>query len=189
MNNSKVWLVIGAGDGLGAVAVKYLVAKKQIVVALIIHDDATDLLYDHKPENLHTIVMEAFSINAIEETLKEITAKYGWIDFIINNANYQFFNRLNDKEYVQIKDEIPANISATIGMIKTLLPYLNREPMGRIINVPPQFCLAMLPDGSDAELLSLFMELFLRNLYSELSNLDCKISFLNPDERLQEYFD
>jgi len=92
-------------------------------------------------------------------------------------------------EYVQIKDEIPANISATIGMIKTLLPYLNREPMGRIINVPPQFCLAMLPDGSDAELLSLFMELFLRNLYSELSNLDCKISFLNPDERLQEYFD
>jgi len=42
MNNSKVWLVIGAGDGLGAVAVKYLVAKKQIVVALIIHGICPD---------------------------------------------------------------------------------------------------------------------------------------------------
>src|ERR1700686_305361 len=117
MNNSKVWLVMGAGDGLGAVAVKYLVAKKQIVVALIINDGAIHPLYDHEPENLHTITMDAFSIKAIKETLEDITARYGWIDFIINNANYQLFNRLKFEECTQIKVEIPANISATIGMI------------------------------------------------------------------------
>ena len=189
MNNSKVWLVMGAGDGLGAVAVKYLVAKKQIVVALIINDGTFHPFYEHEAENLHTITVEAFDIIAVKKILENITAKYGWIDFIINNSNYQLFNRLKDKEYSQIKEEIPANISATIGMIKTLLPYLNQEPMGHIINIPPQLCLATLPGRSDAELLSLSMDLFLKNLHNELQNLDCKLSFLNPGERLQEYFD
>jgi short-subunit dehydrogenase len=189
MSNSRVWLVIGAGEGLGATAVKYLVAKKQIVVALIINDGTFHPLYEHEPENLHTIHIEAFNIIAIKEILENITAKYGWINFIINNSNDQLFNRLKDKEYTQIKEEIPANISATIGMIKTLLPYLNQEPMGHIINIPPQFSLATLPDGSDAELLSLSMDLFLKNLHNELLNLDCRLSFLNPGERLQEYFD
>ena len=189
MDKSKVWLVIGAGDGLGATAIKYLVAKKQIVVALIINDGTFHPFYEHEAENLHTITVEAFDIIAVKKILENITAKYGWIDFIINNSNYQLFNRLKDKEYSQIKEEIPANISATIGMIKTLLPYLNQEPMGHIINIPPQLCLATLPGRSDAELLSLSMDLFLKNLHNELQNLDCKLSFLNPGERLQEYFD
>ena len=189
MNNSKVWLVIGAKEGLGAAATKYLVAKKQIVVALIINDCALQQFYDHEPENLHTINIEDFNIIAIEETLKNITAEYGWIDFIINNSNYQFFNRLKYKEYTQIKKEISVNISATIGMIKTLLPYLNKEPMGHIINIPPQLCLATLPGRSNAELLSLSMDLFLKNLHNELLNLDCRLRFLKPGERLPEDFD
>ena len=189
MNNSKVWLVIGAGDGLGAMAVKYLVANKQIVVALIIHDDAIRSSYDHSSENLYTITMEAFSIKAIDESLEEITARYGWIDVIINNANYQLFTRLKYKECTEMNEEIPVNISATIGMIKTLLPYLNREPTGHVINIPPQFCLAELPDGFDTECLILSMDMFLRNLHSELLNLDCRLSFLNPGEKPQEYFD
>ena len=166
MDNSKVWLVTGAGDGLGAAATKYLVAKKQIVVALIINDSVLHQFYDHEPENLYTINIESFNIIAIEETLENITAKYGWISFIINNSNYQFFNRLKYKKYSQIKEEISANISATIEMIKTLFPYLNKEPMGHIINIPPQLCLATLPGASNAELLTLSMDLFLKNLHS-----------------------
>ena len=188
MNNSKVWLVIGAKDGLGAAAIKYLVAKKQIVVALIINDNVLNQFYDHEPENLHTINIEAFNIITIEETLDKITAKYGWIDFIINNSNYQFFNRLKYREYIQIKEEISVNISATMGMIKTLLPYLNKEPMGHIINIPPQLCLATLPGRSNAELLSLYLDLFLKNMHAELLNLDCRLSFLKPGERLPEHF-
>jgi NADP-dependent 3-hydroxy acid dehydrogenase YdfG len=189
MNNSKVWLVIGAGEGLGAAATKYLVAKKQIVVALIISDCALDQFYDREPENLHTIIIEAFNIITIEETLENITAKYGWIDFIINNSNYQFFNRLKYEKYTQIKEEISANISTTIGMIKTLLPYLNKEPVGHIINIPPQLCFTTLPRWSNAGLLSLSMDLFLKNLHNELLNLDCRLSFLKPGERLPEDFD
>ena len=189
MNNSKVWLVIGASDGLGAAAIKYLVAKKQIVVALVINDSALEQFYDHEPENLHTINIEVFNIITIEETLENITAKYGWINYIINNSNYQFFNRLKHKKFSQIKEEISANISATIGMIKSLLPFLNKEPIGHIINIPPQLCLATLPGRSNAELLTLSIDLFLKNLHDELLSLDCKLSFLKPGERLPEHFD
>src|SRR6266850_2028322 len=115
MDNSRVWLVIGAKDGLGAAATKYLVEKKQIVVALIINDSALHQFYEHEPENLHIINVEVFNIITIKETLENITAKYGWIDFIINNSNYQFFNKLKYKKYAQIKEEVSANISATMG--------------------------------------------------------------------------
>jgi short-subunit dehydrogenase len=189
MDNSRVWLVIGASGGLGAAATKYLVSKKQIVIALIIDDSALGQFYDHEPENLHAINVEVFNIITIKETLENITAKYGWIDFIINNSNYQFFIRLKYKEHSQIKEDIFLSISATIEMIKTLFPYLNKEPMGRIINIPPELCLATLPDGSNAELLTLSMDLFLKNLHDELLNLDCKLSFLKPGERLPEDLD
>lgn len=69
MKESKVWLILGAGAGLGPAAVKYLRANRQVVIPV----DTTAGL-------------------PAREALVKAASRCGRIDFIINNANYHLFN-------------------------------------------------------------------------------------------------
>jgi hypothetical protein len=68
MENPKVWLVLGAEEGLGRSAVRYLVASKQMV--LTIDPQITPL-----------------------EMAIDMAARCGAVDFIINNSNYGLFSQ------------------------------------------------------------------------------------------------
>ena len=69
MKEAKTWLILGATEGLGPAAAKYLSAKGQLVIPI---DLLKETLY---PEKISAVARE-----------------YGPLDFIINNANYSLFH-------------------------------------------------------------------------------------------------
>ena len=187
MNNPKVWAVLGAMDGLGNAAIKYLVANKQIVIAFIKHDIPANLPFDQATKNFYRIPVESFLGINLKNALKDVITTYGAIDFIINNSNYGLFDGPVRKTSGEIQSSIHTDISVTIKLIKAIIPYLRKEPRGSLINIPPQLCLATVPDKTDAELLTFAMESFLKTLEAELQLLDCGLSFLRPGERLANF--
>ena len=72
MKEPKVWLILGATEGLGPAAVKYLLANRQLVIPV---DTSVD--------------------TPIAEVLAGFAVGYGQIDFIINNSNYYLFNEID----------------------------------------------------------------------------------------------
>jgi hypothetical protein len=189
MNDSKVWLVLGAEDGLGAAAIKYLIAKKQTAIALIVNEAPCIRLLKEDSENLHVINIRHFSRMELNIIVTNLLTQHGSINTIINNLNYRLFNQLPSGHTAYLQSEIENCISNTIEIIKVFLPLACTEPLVHLINVPPQLCLATLPDTSDAETLSQRMDLFLERMQTALSKLHCRLDFLQPGARLSELSD
>ncbi|GLU55229.1 hypothetical protein Dfri01_46900 [Dyadobacter frigoris] len=187
MNNPKVWAVLGAMDGLGSAAIKYLVTSRQIVIAFVNKDFPGNTLFDKEPENLYIIPLEAVSEKKIKNALTALISKYGAIDFIINNSNYKLFNDSIAMTSEEIESVISTDVSITITLLKAIIPYLRKEPKGSLINIPPQLCLAIVADKTAAERLACAMEYFLKTLQVELMDLDCNLSFLQPGERFANF--
>ena len=180
MKTSKVWLIVGAKHGLGPAAIKYLLSKKQVVVALLINENTPHLFFENTPSNLHVINIDTTDTVELDIVLKN---GIGQIDYIINNSNYQLFHNAEYKTFTEIRDEAIKSIADTITLIRSLLPYLRKKTKGRLINIPPQLCLATLPGNADAVVLSSSMEFFLNELHQELKALNYPLTFLEPGER------
>jgi NAD(P)-dependent dehydrogenase (short-subunit alcohol dehydrogenase family) len=188
MANPKVWVVMGATEGLGLAAIKYLVLKKQRVIALIVNDPGASHIYETMPENLQVVYVDTSNLQVLRKDLKKVIRQYGLIDFIINNSNYKLFDRSGeDSEHLQSQNSITVNISETIALLKELLPYFRKHSIGSVINIPPQLCLATVNDKAEANRLTVTMEIFLKNLHKELKSLDCPLNFLEPGERLKDF--
>jgi hypothetical protein len=143
MKNARVWVVLGATEGLGPAAVKYLQAAQQIVLPV----DKLDLPY------------------------LDMTGRY--VDFIINNSNYNLFSIA--------EPDITGNIERTKLLLNAFISYLKRD--GIINNIPPQLCLSTLADQSKGPGMLRTMDEFLKALQQELEALHCNLRFLEPGER------
>ena len=98
------------------------------------------------------------------------------LDFMINNSNYHLFSKGTP--------DIDTNVSTTMALLHTALPYL--KPDGTIINIPPQLCLATVEDPVQKQQLQWEMDSFLSGLRRELQGLNRKLYFIEPGERLFE---
>lgn len=178
METGKVWVITGAGEGLGPAAVKYLLARKQRVIALVQYPGQQQLFAGGDAALLINITGIG---NTFPAALKNAVAGFGAVDFLINNANYHLFREPLPNSAGMLQ-RIDNGIQSTLAQVKLLLPYLQQSPDGSIINLPPQLCLAMVNDAAAAALLSQSMNLFLHRLRSELQTFNCKLSFLLPGE-------
>ncbi|XZF14114.1 hypothetical protein ACTHGU_20240 [Chitinophagaceae bacterium MMS25-I14] len=155
MNNPKVWLILGATEGLGPAAISYLLANNQLVIPV----DTSERL-------------------PFSEEMAGFAAHYGPLDFVINNSNYNLFH--------DCTPDITGCVAMTVDVLRVLAYFLQREPRGSIINMPPQLCLATISDPVHGRLLSEQMDTFLSALRLKLETLDCGLHFLEPGERLPQ---
>lgn len=185
MKRSKVWVVLGAAEGLGYAAVKYLIANKQTVIAVT--DTASPIFSDGGPNNLYLIHPNLSDQAQMTVLFKAAGFNYESIDYIINNGNYRLFLDLPLKTNQEIEKTIHTSVAQTIDLIAGLLPFLHKNPTGYVINIPPQLCLASIPDPVVADHLATGMDSFLKLLHRELQTLDCGLKFLEPGERLLDF--
>ena len=108
MKSEKNWLIAGASFGLGLAAVKYLLSRKQIVIALVRDAKSfkTELIANPL---LEVIILDPASEAEVTWMCEKIGAKYGLIDKLINNGG------------------------ATQVMIRRLLPLMQTD--GHIIDL------------------------------------------------------
>lgn len=110
MKSEKNWLVTGASFGLGLAAVKYLLSRNQIVIALVTDDKSfnAELIANHL---LEVIILDQVSEVEVIRICEKIGTKYGLMDKLINNAG------------------------ATQFLIRRLLPLMQKD--GHIIDLSP----------------------------------------------------
>jgi len=173
---------MGAGEGLGLAAVKFLAAREQHVIALA-HDRAHyRKLLEEETAFLHILNTHRLTTEEIQKMLRKSFAELGPLHHIINNANYNLFHDPPSSPG-GLQHKMDQSIANTMALINALLPYLKRSPESTIINLPPQFCLAMIDDKAAADLLSSSLNLFLHRLRRELEALGRTVSFLLPGEQ------
>src|SRR6516165_1394640 len=136
MNNSKVWYVTGASQGLGLTLVKKLLASGYRVAATSRHvhtlSDAVDI---NDAERFLPLSVDLNNLDIINESIQQTLKTFGRLDVVVNNAGYGMTGTVEETTGVDIRNIFDVNVLATINVVKNVLPLMRSQKSGYIINI------------------------------------------------------
>lgn len=180
----KTILVTGAGSGIGKEIVIALLGKGAKVAAVDMHDEALGELKKNvgeKASRISTHVANISDKKAVEALPKEVIAKLGSIDGIMNVAGIiQPFVRVNDLDYDAIERVMNVNFFGTLYMVKAFLPELLKRPEAYIVNVSSMGGFLPVPGQSVYGASKAAVKLLTEGLYAELKDTNVHVSVVFP---------
>lgn len=197
---NKTILVTGAGSGIGKEIVLGLLAKGAKVAAVDMRAETLDELKksvthstgstssrqassgsSSQADRLSTHVANISDRAAVEALPKEVIAKQGQIDGIMNVAGIiQPFVRINDLDYDAVERVMNVNFYGTLYMVKTFLPELLKRPEAHIVNVSSMGGFLPVPGQSVYGASKAAVKLLTEGLYAELADTNVRVSVVFP---------
>ena len=132
---SRTWLITGISSGFGYEITKQLLEKGDIVVGTVRKTDKIKSLMEEYPKNLDVKILDVTDVPALQKTVKDAFAEHGKIDVVISNAGYGLFGAAEELSDDQINHIIATNLTGSIQLIKTSLPFMRKQGGGRIIQI------------------------------------------------------
>ena len=137
----KVAIVTGGNRGIGFGICRQL-AQQGIRVVLTSRDAAKGETAVKKlrdaglPVTFHEL--DVTSARAIEALAAFVTAEFGRVDILINNAGVMIDphgSRFLDSKLETYRDTLETNVLAPLALTQALLPLMKKQNYGRIVNI------------------------------------------------------
>lgn len=134
MSEPKVWLITGAGRGLGVDIAKAVVAAghplvatgrdaAKVTAAIGDHDSMLAIRLDvTRPEDAQTVVEAA-------------VAKFGRIDVVVNNAGNFFAGFFEELTPEQVRNQIETLLFGPMNVTRAVLPVMRKQRSGLVLTI------------------------------------------------------
>ncbi len=181
---NKVFVVTGAGGGIGAELVLELLSRGAHVAAVDMRQDSLIELAkraDNNVDRLTTHVVDITDKAAVATLPTVINDKHGSVDGLINNAGIiQPFVRVNDIDYETVERVMHVNFYGTLYMTKAFLPELLKRDEAYIVNVSSMGGFLPVPGQSVYGASKAAVKLLTEGLYAELLDTSVHVSVVFP---------
>jgi NAD(P)-dependent dehydrogenase (short-subunit alcohol dehydrogenase family) len=131
---NKVWLITGAGRGMGVDIANAALAAGYKVVATGRNTDRVAKAIGES-ENLLVVKLDVTSPADAEAAVKAAVDKFGTIDVLVNSAaNFYagFFEELKPND---IEQQIATNLYGPMNVTRAVLPVMRKNRSGHIISI------------------------------------------------------
>src|SRR5579863_3941401 len=134
MENKKVWLITGAGRGMGVDIAKAAIKAGHKVIATGRNPEkVTKALGNH--DDLLVVKLDITNAADAEAAVKTAVARFGAIDVLVNNAanfNAGYFEELSMEE---IESQVSTSLFGPMKVTKAVLPVMRKQRSGHIITI------------------------------------------------------
>jgi NAD(P)-dependent dehydrogenase (short-subunit alcohol dehydrogenase family) len=134
MSDKKVWLVTGAGRGLGVDIAKAAVAAGHAVVATGRNPEkVTSAIGEH--DDLLAVGLDVTDPAEGESAVAAAVDRFGRIDVLVNNAgnfNAGFFEELSPEEF---RAQIETTFFGPVNVTRAVLPVMRAQRSGLVITI------------------------------------------------------
>jgi len=134
MIEKKVWLITGAGRGLGVDIAKAALAAGHAVVAT--GRDAAKVaaaVGDHN--NLLSIKLDVTRPQDAQGAVEAAVAKFGRIDILVNNAGNFFAGFFEELAPEQVRNQIETLLFGPMNLTRVVLPVMRRQRSGLLLTI------------------------------------------------------
>jgi NADP-dependent 3-hydroxy acid dehydrogenase YdfG len=133
--NKKVIVITGASDGLGKAMSEELISDNEVV---LVSKNEVKLKEVADKLKCAYFACDVTDYKVVDNIIKEIIKNHSKIDVLINNAGVWLDGDIVENSYEQISTCIDVNTKGMIYMVKAVLPFMDKEKNGLIINVCSQ---------------------------------------------------
>jgi len=148
---SKVVLITGASSGIGEATARLLAAQGHRVYVGARRTDRLETLVQEIRANGGTAAFRALDVTSAEnmrDFVRGAEAAYGQVDVIVNNAGVMPLSPLNSLKVDEWDRMIDVNIRGVLHGIAAVLPGMERQGHGQVINVSSIGGLAVSPTAA-----------------------------------------
>lgn len=135
MNKSKVWLITGAGSGIGLQIAKAVLAAGNKVVATGRDVNKVSKAIDDTTDNLLVVKMNVTDSKEIEAGVNSAIEKFGTIDVLVNNAAIFYAGFFEGLSQNQVERQIATNLFGPMNVTRAVLPVMRKNKSGHIITI------------------------------------------------------
>ena len=177
--NDKVWLITGAGRGMGVDITKAALAAGYKVVATGRNTESVaKALGEH--ENLLVVKLDVTKQAEADAAVNAAVERFGKIDVLVNNAaNFiaGFFEELTQEE---IEQQLQTSLYGPMIVTRAVLPVMRRQRSGHIIAISSTAGLASLEFCSAYSASKFGLEGFMQALQTEVAPFGINATIVNP---------
>jgi NAD(P)-dependent dehydrogenase (short-subunit alcohol dehydrogenase family) len=134
MTARKVWLITGAGRGLGVDIAKAALAAGHAVVATG-RDPAKVLAAVGGHENLIAIKLDVTSPQDAPAAVESAVARFGRIDVLVNNAGNFFAGFFEELTPEQVRNQIETLLFGPMSVTRAALPMMRKQRSGLVMTI------------------------------------------------------
>lgn len=180
---NKIFVVTGAGGGVGQALVLELLESGAAVAAVDVNPTSLDQVYSlsNKHPKLSCHVIDLTEKTEVERLLEEVLDKHETVDAIINNAgiiqDFIAVDALSDEKIHQV---MSVNFFGTLHMIRTFLPELKKRPEAYILNVSSMGGFLPVPGQTIYGASKAAVRMLSEGLDAELSDTNVHVSYVMP---------
>jgi NAD(P)-dependent dehydrogenase (short-subunit alcohol dehydrogenase family) len=134
MSDKKVWLVTGAGRGLGVDIAKAALAAGHSVVASGREPERVASVLGSS-DDLLVVALDVTDPAAAEVAVRAAMDRFGRLDVLVNNAgnfNAGFFEELSPAEF---RAQIETTLFGPINLTRAVLPIMRAQRAGLIVTI------------------------------------------------------
>jgi NAD(P)-dependent dehydrogenase (short-subunit alcohol dehydrogenase family) len=179
----KVWVVTGAGSGMGRELTLELLRRGGRVAAVDLeagHLAETAALAD-AGDRLSTHVLNVTDRAGVEALPAAVVAAHGAVDGLVNNAGIiQPFVPVADLDEEAIARVMEVNFYGALWMVRAFLPLLRARPEAHIANVSSMGGFFPFPGQTIYGASKAAVKLLTEGLYAELLGTGVRVSVIMP---------
>lgn len=134
MVEKKVWLVTGAGRGLGVDIVKAALAAGHAVVATGRNPGKVAKAFGPH-DDLLTVALDVTDPDSAQRAVQAAVERFGRLDVVVNNAaNFHagFFEELTPEAF---RAQVETSFFGPVNVVRAALPILRRQRSGLLLTV------------------------------------------------------
>jgi NAD(P)-dependent dehydrogenase (short-subunit alcohol dehydrogenase family) len=134
MKERQVWLITGAGRGLGVDIAKAALAAGHAVVATG-RDAAKVVAAVGAHDHLLAVRLDVTSPQDAQEAVESSVAHFGRIDILVNNAGNFFAGFFEELSPVQIRNQIETLLFGPMNVTRAALPVMRQQRSGLVLTI------------------------------------------------------
>ena len=134
---NRVAVVTGGAQGFGlAITERFIESGAKVVIWDIDENEAKKAMEKVNSKNLSYQIVDVSDFNKINEKLIEIESMHGKIDIFINNAGVAGMNTTVAQYPIEEWNKvINLNLNAVFYCCKAVVPFMEKNNYGRIVNI------------------------------------------------------
>ncbi|REA63580.1 short chain dehydrogenase [Dyadobacter luteus] len=127
---NKKWFITGASSGIGRSLTEQLLKAGHTVFATLRRPEQLKELSEQYPERCYADYLELTDPESIQRAVANACDKFGQIDVAVSNAGIGVFGAAEELDIPVIRKQLEVNLLGSIILIKTLIPFLRKQPHG-----------------------------------------------------------